>query len=161
LLASSLLYSKYLNIQGVWNGGGREIYTKGNQQYCLKTTAGSSIRLKLTNNTVTPIYSTIYLTQGSIVGQARWINPYISVNNLNSKLYKIVIAPDTPQFNVDYNLTAYYYSGTFGRCTDYYQSGYLGMSIEQVNFILALSGLFTAIGFFGSITYVILTLGNF
>jgi len=156
LLASPLLYSKTLTIQGVWNGGGREVYTQGNEQYCLKST-GNSIVLQVSN---TPIYSTIYLTQLGVVAQGRWINPYLGVSPLNSKLYKVVLAPDTAQVNTAYTLTAQY-TGTFGRCTDYYEAGFMGMSIEQVNFILALSGLFTALGFFGSITYIILTLGNF
>ena len=157
ILVSTLLYSKTLTIQGVWNGGGKEVYTKGNEQYCLKST-GTVVKLNL--STATPIYSTIYLTQGSVVASGRWINPYLKVRRLNSKLYKIVLAPDTPQTNEAYTLTATF-RGTFGRCSDYYEAGYLGMSIEQVNFILALSGLFTAISFFGAITYVILTLGNF
>ncbi len=157
ILVSTLLYSKTLTIQGVWNGGGKEVYTKGNEQYCLKST-GSVVKFNL--KTTRPIYSTIYLTQGSIVAKGRWINPYLKVKNLNSKLYKIVLAPDTPQTNSTYSLTATF-KGKFGRCSDYYEAGYLGMSIEEVNFILALSGLFTAIGFFGAITYVIITLGNF
>ena len=157
ILVSTLLYSKTLTIQGVWNGGGKEVYTKGNEQYCLKST-GSVVKFNL--KTTRPIYSTIYLTQGSIVAKGRWINPYLNVKNLNSKLYKIVLAPDTPQTNSTYSLTATF-KGKFGRCSDYYEAGYLGMSIEEVNFILALSGLFTAIGFFGAITYVIITLGNF
>jgi len=157
ILASTLLYSKTLTIQGVWNGGGKEVYTKGNEQYCLKST-GTVVTLNL--STATPIYSTIYLTQGSIVAQGRWINPYLKVKRLNSRLYKIVLAPDTAQVNEAYTLDVKF-KGTFGRCSDYYQAGYLGMSIEEVNFILALSGLFTAIGFFSAITYVILTLGNF
>lgn len=157
ILASTLLYSKTLTIQGVWNGGGKEVYTKGNEQYCLKST-GTVVTLDVT--TATPIYSTIYLTQGSIVAQGRWINPHLKVSNLNSKLYKIILAPDTAQTNTSYTLSLTF-TGTFGRCSDYYEAGYLGMSIEQLNFMLALSGLFTAISFFGAITYVILTLGNF
>ncbi|UCM99202.1 hypothetical protein LCX93_06560 [Sulfurimonas sp. SWIR-19] len=157
ILASNLLYSKTITIDGVWNGGGKEVYTEGNEQYCLLNT-GTQVELSLT--TRRRIYSTIYLTQGQVVASGRWRNPYLKVENLNKKLYKVVLAPDNPQNNSKYTLEVTY-TGTFGRCTDYYQAGFLGMSIEQVNFILGLAGLFTALLFFGSITYVILTLGNF
>ncbi len=158
LLASSLLYSNSLTIKGVWNGGGREVYTAGNEQYCFKADDNSTIELQLT--TKKDIYSTIYLTYGNVIASGRWKNPYLKVQDLDSKMYKVILAPDNKQKNSKYTLEVTY-NGVFGRCTDYYQAGFLGMSIEDTNAILALSGVLTALLFFGSITYVILTLGNF
>jgi hypothetical protein len=158
LIASSLLYSNSLTIQGVWNGGGKDVYTKGNAQYCFKADDNSTIELQL--NTTKNIYSTIYVTYGNVIASGRWINPYLKVQNLSPKMYKVILAPDTAQVNSDFTLDVTY-SGVFGKCSDYYQAGFLGMTIEDTNMILALSGVFTALLFFGSITYVILTLGNF
>jgi len=158
LLASNLLYSKSLTISGVWNGGGRDVYTKGNAQYCFKAKDSSTVKLDL--NTQQNIYSTIYLTYGNVIASGRWINPYLKVKNLSDKMYKVILAPDTAQTDSNFTLNVTY-KGTFGKCADYYQAGFLGMSIEDTNLILALSGVFTALLFFGSITYVILTLGNF
>ena len=158
LIASSLLYSNSLTIKGVWNGGGRDVYTAGNAQYCFRADANSTIEIQL--NTKKKIYSTIYLTYGNIIASGRWINPYLKVQNLDPKMYKVILAPDNPQKNTKFNFDINY-KGTFGKCTDYYQAGFLGMSIADTNAILALSGLLTALLFFGSITYVILTLGNF
>jgi len=159
LLLSPLLYSKTLIIQGVWNGGGKDVYTKGNVQYCLKPKQGSRVILSI-SNTPRTLYSTIYLTYGNVLAQGRWINPYLKVTNLSNQMYKVVLAPDTAQVNQPFTLTATY-NGTFGKCTDYYQAGFLGMREEDINFILALSGVLSAVAFFGTITYVIITLGNF
>ncbi len=158
LLLSPLLYSKNLTVQGVWNGGGKEVYTKGNAQYCIRPNAGSAVTFNLT--TQNAIYSTIYLTYGNVIAQGRWINPYLKVKHLQNKTYKVILAPDTPQVDSNFSLNVKYF-GTFGKCADYYQAGFLGMSIQDVNFILSLAGLVTGIVLFGSLTYIILTLGNF
>ncbi len=158
LLASSLLYSNSLTLKGIWNGGGREVYTAGNEQYCFKADANSTIELQLT--TKRNIYSTIYLTYGNVLASGRWKDPYLKVENLENKMYKVILAPDKKQTNSKYTLDINY-NGVFGRCTDYYQAGFLGMKVEDINAILAFSGVLTALLFFGSITYVILTLGNF
>jgi len=158
LIASSLLYSNSLTIKGVWNGGGKDVYTAGNEQYCFKSESNSTIELQL--NTKKKIYSTIYITYGNVIASGRWINPYLKVQNLDSKMYKVILAPDNPQKNTKFTLNINY-KGVFGKCADYYQAGFLGMTTTDINAILALSGVLTALLFFGSITYVILTLGNF
>jgi len=158
-LVASLLYSETLTVEGIWNGGGTEVYIQGNEHYCFKPTDGSSAIFKL-NAKKRNLDSCIYLTLGAVVASTCGNDPTLEVQSLSEELYKIIVAPVKSAKNVKYILDVSY-NGQFGRCSDYYQAGYLGMSKEQINFILALSGLFTALGFFGSITYVILTLGNF
>ena len=161
LLASTLLYSQDLSTVGFWNGGSEEVYAEGNEHYCFKPDDGSSALFELNVNK-SYFKSCIYITYGSVVAQSNCEkDPSLNVSNLSNKLYKVIVAPKKKANNVKYRLDVSNFSGAFGRCTDYYEAGYLGMKKEDINLVLALSGMFTAILFFGSITYVILTLGNF
>lgn len=161
-MASTLLYSKDLSVDGIWNGGGAEVYTQGNQFYCFKPISGSSVdlKLKVSQSGWQTMQSCIYLTYGGVIASECKNDPTLSVEGLNDKLYKIVLAPEESANGVEYTLDVTY-DGEFGRCSDYYQAGYLGMSIEDINFLLGVVGLLVVSALFGSLTYVILTLGNF
>lgn len=156
---ASLLYSETLSIEGVWNGGGKEIYTYGNETYCFKPTQDSSATFFLETKSK-PLESCIYLATDQVIGSICDQDPTLNLSSLSNITYKIVLAPEESVSKEQYIINANY-DGLFGRCSDYYQSGYLGMSIEHVNFLLGLAGLFSAVILYGSITYVILTLGNF
>jgi hypothetical protein len=148
-----LLYSNTLTLQGYFSGGSMEVYSAGSSYYCFLPAASSSAMWTLD----TQEEACIYLVRGEIVAKSCGVDPVLSVSGLSDTLYKIVLASGTEEpytLNVDY-------SGEFDRCTDYYQAGFLGVTIDQINFVLMLAGMLTAIGFFAAITYVILTLGNF
>lgn len=158
---TALLYSQTTTtVSGFWNGGAQEVYSNGNESYCLKPTASSSADLTLNTGGGNNINSCIYLTYGTVKASQCGKNPTLSVTGLNSKLYKIVLAPETAQSNTAYTLSVTY-DGTFDRCPDYYQAGYLGMSKENINFLLGLAGFLTAFLLVGSLTYILVTLGNF
>ncbi|MBU1658343.1 hypothetical protein KKG72_04735 [bacterium] len=159
LLVSSL-YSQSQTIDGVWNGGGTEVFAEGNQHYCFRPIKGSSIFLELDADS-RRFNSCIYLILGDVKASECGEDPVLEINNLDDKLYKIVLAPQENSDNEAYTLSATSYEGELGRCTDYYQAGYLSMSVEAVNALLAVAGLLTAAALYGSVTYVILTLGNF
>lgn len=163
-LWASLLYSQTLTFEGLWNGGGQGVYTDGNEHFCFLPIDGSTgtffITSTYTDDTVGALNSCLYLVEDSVIGEQCAHFNFISFENLNNIMYKIIIAPETYHENSQYTLMATF-NGEFGRCPDYTQSALLGINIEQFNFLLGLAGLFTALGFFGSISYVILTLGNF
>ena len=160
LLTSALLHSQSLSEVGFWNGGSEEVYAEGNEHYCFAPEDGSSALFELNVNK-TNFKSCIYITYGSVVAASGCENdPALNVSNLSNKLYKVIVAPKRKSNNVKYRLDVNF-NGKFGRCTDYYEAGYLGMREQDVNLVLAISGALTAIIFFGTITYVIITLGNF
>lgn len=148
-----LLYSNDLTLQGYFSGGSMELYSAGSSYYCFLPSSGSSATFTLD----TQEEACIYLVRGEIVGKSCGVDPVLSVSGLNDTLYKIVLASSSQEaYSLNVN-----FLGDFDRCTDYYQAGFLGVTIEQINFVLMLSGMLTAIGFFAAIIYVILTLGNF
>lgn len=159
LLLAPLLYSNSLTLEGVWNGGGKEVYTYGNEKYCLKPNDGSSVTI--TNDADSRfLRSCIYLTYGGVLAEDCGRNPSLTINNLSEKIYNVVLAPEEAETNQAYTLEVTY-DGAFGRCAEYYEAGFLGMSIEQLNFLYGLVAAINVSILFGAIIYVILTLGNF
>ena len=157
-LLAPLLFASSQTINGIWHGGGPEVYTDGNEHYCIKTDNGS---LTISLDADNPLLdSCIFLTFGDVKAQQCGTDPNLTVSGLSNRIYKIVVAPGQEATSEGYSLTVDY-SGTFGRCTDYYAAGFLGMTVSDVNFVLALAGLLTASAMFGAFTYIILTLGNF
>lgn len=159
LLAHTLLYSETQTLDGVWYGGGQEIYTTGNEHYCLKPADGSTASFTLTNDD-RRFKSCIYIALGAELGGKCRNDPTLEIENLGSHMYKIIVAPEEPADGNTYTLEAEY-EGTFGRCPDYYQSNFLGMRIEDINFLLGIIGIVTALSLFASVIYTVLTLGNF
>ncbi len=150
------LYSQqYAEYRGVWNGGGKEVYTVGNERYCLRADEASDATIALSSSR----NSCIFITQGNLITHQCGNDPSISLSNLDG-LYNIVVGPTRKRTNLSYKVSADY-NGEFDRCGDYYMSGYLGLSVENLNFVMALSGFLSALMFVGSITYVLLSLGNF
>lgn len=159
LLAHTLLYSQVQTVDGIWNGGGKDIYTDGNQHYCLKPTAGSTAILKLRNGDV-GLRSCVYIALGEQLGGKCRNDPRLTVDALGDHMYKIIVAPELSATNVAYSLKVTY-EGKFGRCPDYYQANFLGMNIEDVNYLLAMIGVISALTLIASVVYTILTIGNF
>ncbi|MDY0121503.1 MAG: hypothetical protein RBR54_06125 [Sulfurimonas sp.] len=149
-----LLYCNTFEVQGYFNGvSSTEIYAEGSEHYCLKPIGSTGVTVELSSDE----FACIYLAYGNVLASTCDINPSFSVTGLSDNVYKIILAS-----NVEHSYSLYVTSsGEFDRCTDYYQAGYLGVSIDQINFVLLLAGVLSAIGFYSAITYVILTLGNF
>jgi len=160
LLAQTLLYSQsQTTVDGVWNGGGEDIYTKGNQHYCLFPDAGSEATFDLKNND-RRFRSCVYVALGEQLGGKCKNDPSITVKDLGSHMYKIIVAPEQSANGAEYSLTANF-DGKFGRCPDYYQANFLGMKIEDVNFLLGIIGVISALTLISAVVYTILTIGNF
>lgn len=155
LYAPSLYSQQYSSMDGVWNGGGKEVYMQGNERYCLRADAGSDLTIALDSSR----RSCIFVTQGVLIAEECGNDPSISFSNMDG-LYNIVVGPDRKRNNLSYTVSADY-DGEFDRCGDYYMSGYLGMSADGLNLAMALSGFLSALMFVGAITYIILSLGNF
>lgn len=149
-----LLYSNTFVVEGYFSGVSTEIYADGNEHYCLQpNNASSSAVIELDSHSD----ACIYLADGSVLANSCGRDPSLNLNGLSNKIYKVVLASRSDRkYTVTVSL-----DGNFDRCTDYYQAGFLGMQIEDINMLLMLAGVLSAIGFYFSITYVILTLGNF
>ena len=156
LFAPILLYSQqYSAYDGVWNGGGKEVYMQGNERYCLRADTGTDVTIALSSSKK----SCIFVTQGKLITDICGNNPSLSLSNMDG-LYNVVVSPNRKRTNLSYTVSADY-NGEFDRCGDYYMSGYLGLSADNLNLAMSLAGLMTALMFVGSLTYIILTLGNF
>lgn len=156
VFAPGLLYSQqYASYDGVWNGGGSEVYMQGNERYCLRADSGSDVTIALDSTRK----SCIFVTQGKLITSQCGNDPSISLSNMDG-LFNIVVGPDRKRTNLSYTVSADY-DGEFDRCGDYYMSGYLGLSADNLNLAMALAGVLTGLMFFGSLTYIILSLGNF
>lgn len=161
LIAPLLLMAESQTIEGYFNDGGEDVYTQGNEHYCIVPVDDTTVKFTL-DLEEDGLESCVYLTLGSVKESECDVDPILEINNIPGRMYKIVIAPVVPADNKKFTLTAEYEDGgIFGRCTDYYYAGYLNMDISSVNFILASMGLLTAIIFYGVVTYVVVTLGNF
>lgn len=149
-----LLYCNTFEVEGYFNGVSTEIYSDGSEHYCLQpnnTSSSATIQLDSYSD------ACIYLADGSVLGTSCGRDPSLSLTGLSDKTYKVILASRSDR-KYTLNVTI---DGNFDRCTDYYQAGYIGMRTEDINLILMLSGVLSAIGFYAAITYVILTLGNF
>ena len=160
LIAPLLLQAESQSWSGFFNGGGEEVYTAGNEHYCIVPVNDTSVKFTLDMDGDDD--SCVYLTLGSVKESECGDDPVLELDNVPGRMYKVVVAPKTPSDNIKYTITAEYDDGgVFGRCTDYYYAGYLSMTIEGVNMILAFGGVLIALLFFGALTYIFMTLGNF
>lgn len=128
-------------------------------RYCIKPLADTSFEASISSDKTNCL---AFIDSSGTLGEDCKKNSYLYTDNIPKGLtYFIVTArlknPNTAGTSYDIVLN----SGNdmqAGICPGQALANAAGMSGEQLNFMLSLSGLVIAIMFFGSITYIILTI---
>jgi len=128
-------------------------------RYCIKPLADTSFEAYLTSREANCLD---FIDSSGTLGEDCGTDSYLYADNVSKgKTYLIVTARLKGSPSSTYNYTLETNSANdvqVGLCPGQAFANAAGMSGEQMNFMLALSGLVIALMFFGSITYIILTI---
>ncbi len=152
ILICPILFANSITFSGTFKKG-------VTQRYCIKPSENVAFEARLRSAQRNCMQ---FLDSSGVLGERCGFSTYLYITNINKdKTYFIVTArlKNATQNNVKYRLSVSA-NGNMqaGVCPSDALAAACGMSGKQMSFMLSLSGLVIASMFFGSITYIILTI---
>lgn len=97
-LTAPLLFAETQTITGYFNNGGQDVFTGGNEHYCLVAVDDTDVKFTL-DLEEDGLESCVYLTLGSVQESECDEDPVLELTEVPNRMYKIVLAPVVPADN--------------------------------------------------------------